>query len=328
MSEKENSLAAVRASDSDLIEILGQSRLFRDVPLDTIAHLLLDCEELTVRTDEVLLSRNAPNGSIYVILTGRVSVHLTDPDDEPTSYIGFGECAGEMSVIDGNVVSADVIAREETRVLRISQDVLWAMVDISHAIARNLLYILSTRVRYGNELFIRNMRTQRVLELAATVDALTGINNRGWMEHTFPRVMARCADGGRSFCCLLIDIDSFKRLNDTWGHVAGDQALAAVAASLLNNIRPEDLLARFGGEEFVIGLPNTGLDEAFIVAERVRRAIEFLPMGFRRGEDLPHLTISIGIGRMQPGQTLPGLITAADEALYRAKSGGRNRVML
>lgn len=212
--------------------------------------------------------------------------------------------------------------------MRISQDVLWAMVDISHAIARNLLYILSTRVRYGNELFIRNMRTQRVLELAATVDALTGINNRGWMEHTFPRVMARCADGGRSFCCLLIDIDSFKRLNDTWGHVAGDQALAAVAASLLNNIRPEDLLARFGGEEFVIGLPNTGLDEAFIVAERVRRAIEFLPMGFRRGEDLPHLTISIGIGRMQPGQTLPGLITAADEALYRAKSGGRNRVML
>jgi diguanylate cyclase (GGDEF)-like protein len=328
MSENENSLAAIRATGSDLIEILGQSRLFRDVPMDTIAHLLLDCEELTVRTDEVLLSRNAPNGSIYVILTGRVSVHLTDPDDEPASYIGFGECAGEMSVIDGNVVSADVIAREETRVLRISQDVLWAMVDISHAIARNLLYILSTRVRYGNELFIRNMRTQRVLELAATVDALTGINNRGWMEHTFPRVMARCADGGRSFCCLLIDIDSFKRLNDTWGHVAGDQALAAVAASLVNNIRPEDLLARFGGEEFVIGLPNTGLDEAFIVAERVRRAIEFLPMGFRRGEDLPHLTISIGIGRMQPGQTLPGLITAADEALYRAKSGGRNRVML
>jgi len=328
MSEKKNNMAATETTGTDLIEMLSESRLFRGVPMDTIAHLLLDCEQLAVGTGETLLSRDAPNGSIYVLLAGRVSVHLTAPDDEPASYIGVGECAGEMSVVDGNVVSADVIAEEETRVLRISQDALWAMVDISHAIARNLLYILSTRVRYGNELFIRNKRTQRDLELAATVDALTGVNNRGWMEHTFPRVMARCADGGRSFCCLLIDIDNFKRLNDTWGHVSGDQALASVAASLLNNIRPEDLLARFGGEEFVIGLPNTGLVEAFIVAERVRRAIEFLPMNFRRGEDLPHMTISIGIGRMQPGQTLSELIAAADEALYRAKSGGRNRVML
>ena len=101
--------------------------------------------------------------------------------------------------------------------------------------------------------------------------------------------------------------------------MAGDQALAAVAASLLNNIRPEDLLARFGGEEFVIGLPNTGLDEAFIVAERVRRAISSCPWASRRGEDLPHLTISIGIGRMQPGN-IAGLITAADEALTGRKA--------
>jgi len=321
-------MAASETTDTDLMEILGQSRFFRDVPMDAIAHLLPDCEQLTIAAGATLLSRNAPNGSIYIVLAGRVSVHLTAPDDEPASYIGVGDCAGEMSVIDGNLVSADVIADEETRVLRMSQDTLWAMVNICHAIARNLLYILSIRVRHGNDLFVRNMRTQRALELAATVDALTGINNRGWMEHTFPRVMMRCADGSRSFCCLLIDIDSFKRLNDTWGHIAGDQALVAVAGSLVNNIRPEDLLARFGGEEFVIGLPNTGLDEAFIVAERVRRAIEFLPMNFRRGEALPHLTISIGIGRMQPGQTLPELITAADEALYRAKSGGRNRVML
>ena len=146
---------------TDLIEVLSQARLFRDVAMETIAHLLLDCEQLTVGAGEMLLSRNAPNGSIYVLLTGRVSVHLTAPDDEPASYIGFGECAGEMSVIDGNVVSADVIAMQETRVLRISQDALWAMVNISHAIARNLLYILSTRVRHGNELFVRNMRTQR-----------------------------------------------------------------------------------------------------------------------------------------------------------------------
>lgn len=328
MTREESTLTISGTPDVDLIEVLSQSRLFRDVAIEEIEHLLQNCEQLTLDAGQTLLSRNTPNGSIYIIVAGRVSVHLTSPDDEPASYIGVGECAGEMSVIDGNVVSADVIADQPSRVLRISQDVLWAMVDVSLAIARNLLYILSTRVRYGNELFIRNMRTQRVLELAATVDALTGINNRGWLEHTFPRIMTRCAEGGHAFCSLLIDIDNFKRLNDTWGHVCGDQALVAVAASLLNNVRPEDLLARYGGEEFVIGLPNTGVDEAFIVAERVRRAIEFLPLSFRRGEKLPHVTVSIGIGRMLPGQMLTELIAIADEALYRAKDGGRNRVML
>ena len=234
----------------------------------------------------------------------------------------------EMSVIDGDTTSAHVIADMPSEVLKISQDALWELVQASHAIARNLLYVLSTRMRYGNELIVRNMRTQRVLEIAATFDALTGVHNRGWMDRSFPRVMLRCAERSQSFSILMIDIDNFKKLNDTWRHVCGDQALVAVAASLLNNLRPEDMLARFGGEEFIVGLPNTGLDDAFIVAERLRRGIEFLALPFRRGEPLPHLTISIGIARMMPGQTVTSLIAAADEALYRAKEGGRNRVML
>ncbi len=120
--------------DVDLIEVLSQSRLFRDVAIDEIEHLLQNCEQLTLDAGQTLLSRNTPNGSIYIIVAGRVSVHLTSPDDEPASYIGVGECAGEMSVIDGNVVSADVIADQPSRVLRISQDVLWAMVE---RLARN-----------------------------------------------------------------------------------------------------------------------------------------------------------------------------------------------
>jgi diguanylate cyclase (GGDEF)-like protein len=251
-----------------------------------------------------------------------------DPGDEPASRIEVGECAGEMSVIDGDTVSADVVADRSSVVLRIPRKALWAMVDVSHTIARNLLYILSTRMRYGNELIIRNMRTQRVLEIAATIDALTGLHNRGWMDRSFPRMMARCAEKDKSFCVLMVDIDHFKLLNDTWRHVCGDQALIAVAEALLNHVRPEDMLARYGGEEFVIGLPNTDVDDALIVGERLRRAIEFLPLNFRHGEKLPHVTVSIGIGRMLPGQTVTEVIAIADEALYRAKDAGRNRVML
>ena len=85
MSEKKNNMAATETTGTDLIEMLSESRLFRGVPMDTIAHLLLDCEQLAVGTGETLLSRDAPNGSIYVLLAGRVSVHLTAPDDEPAS---------------------------------------------------------------------------------------------------------------------------------------------------------------------------------------------------------------------------------------------------
>lgn len=212
--------------------------------------------------------------------------------------------------------------------LKISRVALWEMANASHAIARNLLYVLSSRMCYGNELIVRNMRTQRVLEIAATFDALTGVHNRGWMDRSFPRVMLRSAERRQPFSILMIDIDHFKRLNDTWRYVCGDQAPVAVAATLLNNLRPEDLLARFGGEEFVVGLPNADLKEALDVGERLRAAIEFLVLPFRRGDALPHVTISIGIAHMEPGQTVTALISAADEALYRAKEGGRNRVML
>jgi diguanylate cyclase (GGDEF)-like protein len=327
MSDQKNTEVTDRLDD-ELIDALSKSRLFRDVAIGSIEHLLPSCQRLRLAAGERLLARDAANDSIYIIISGRLRVHLTNAEDEPASYIGVGECAGEMSVIDGDTTSAHVIADVPSEVLKISQEALWGLVQVSHAIARNLLYVLSTRMRYGNELIVRNMRTQRVLEIAATFDALTGVHNRGWMDRSFPRVMLRCAERGQSFSILMIDIDNFKKLNDTWRHICGDQALVAVAASLLNNLRPEDMLARFGGEEFIVGLPNANLDDAFIVAERLRRGIEFLALPFRRGEPLPHLTISIGIARMVPGQTVTGLIAAADEALYRAKEGGRNRVML
>ena len=315
-------------SEAGLVEVLHRSRLFRDIALAEIGHLLADCQRRPLAVGEPLLSRNAPNNSIYLLLAGSLQVHLLDPGDEPAFCIEVGECAGEMSVIDGDSVSADVVADQVSEVLRIPRNVLWAMVDVSHAIARNLLYILSTRVRDGNEVIVRNRHAQRVLEIAATIDALTGVYNRGWMDRSFPRLMARCAEKGNAFCVLMIDIDHFKLLNDTWRHICGDQALVAVAESLLHNVRPEDLVARYGGEEFVIGLPNTGVEDAFVVGERLRQAIELLPMSFRHGEKLPHVTVSIGIGSMQPGQTVTELIASADEALYRAKDAGRNRVML
>lgn len=316
------------AHQVNLCQVLAHSQLFRGIGIEAIEYLLPACDVLELQAGAVLLSNNAPNDSVYVLLSGGLCVHLLPPTDGAIAHIPVGGCAGEMSVIDGEHTSACVVAQTLSLVLRIPQDVLWSMVNASHGVARNLLYILSTRMRMDNQLIVQSLHAQRQSEHAALVDPLTGLHNRRWLQDAFTRQIARCREDGQPLCLVMVDVDHFKRINDTWGHVAGDRALESMAQVLTNNIRPMDLLARFGGEEFAMGLPNTTLDAAFAIAERVRRAVEFLALPFRRSDPLPHLTVSLGVTAMQDGQSLDEMMALADAALYRAKEGGRNRVAI
>jgi diguanylate cyclase (GGDEF)-like protein len=124
----------------------------------------------------------------------------------------------------------------------------------------------------------------------------------------------------------LIDIDHFKSFNDKFGHAAGDHVLTTVATVLSSNLRPTDLVARFGGEEFVILFPDTELDHAVVAAERVRHAIELTDNRMPDGTALPRITISMGVAQMAAGQPVADLLKIADLAMYRAKQTGRNRV--
>lgn len=320
--------AGTPARVKDISHALEVSRLFRGIGLESIEYLLPSCQILDIEAGEALLRQRMHNDCVFVLLAGNLQVHLLQPPDQEITSIRAGECAGEMSVIDGGAVSADVIADQASRVLRIPQDVLWSMVGASHGLALNLLYILSTRMRFDNKLIVESLHARREFEQAAQTDALTGLHNRRWLNDAFARQMARCSEDGQAFCLVMIDIDHFKRINDSDGHVAGDHALVAVAAALTKHIRPMDFLVRFGGEEFALGLPGTDCDEALEVADRLRHVIECLALPFRNSHPLPHLTVSLGVARMQQGQTLDALIAAADAALYRAKEGGRNRVVL
>lgn len=311
-----------------LRQTLGEAKLFRGVGVEAIEYLLPDCEILALPPGATLLRRDSINDSVYVVLDGALQVYLINEGEDAVAAIGPGECAGEMSVIDGGTASADVVAVRASTLLRVPQDILWSMVNVSHGVARNLLHVLSRRVRGDNDLIVSNYEAQRAFEQAATVDALTGLHNRRWLDDAFARQMARCAEDGKPFCVLMSDVDLFKRINDTWGHIVGDQVLVQVAQTLANNIRPGDLLARYGGEEFALALPATDLDEAFAIAERLRRAVEYLALPFLQGEAMPHLTISLGVTRAHGEQPIEAVIAQADAALYRAKDGGRNRVAI
>ncbi|TAN73555.1 MAG: GGDEF domain-containing protein, partial [Magnetospirillum sp.] len=167
------------------------------------------------------------------------------------------------------------------------------------------------------------------LEVLATRDSLTGVANLRHFHHLAGLEMEHARRMGRSFSLLALDIDHFKAINDRWGHAAGDEALKAFVAACRVALREYDILGRIGGEEFAVALPNTGLDGARVIAERLRRQVEEMVVRPARG-DMFDLTVSVGVtscGGPDPlaasiALDIPTLLAQADAALYRAKTGG------
>ena len=168
---------------------------------------------------------------------------------------------------------------------------------------------------------------ERELEEASAMireDQLTGALNRRGMDEAFERELSRVARLSTPLAVALLDIDHFKRLNDSLGHQAGDRALVHLAQVVRQLLRPTDSLARYGGEEFLILLPNTELEEAQKVMQRVQR--ELTRQFFMHENQRVLITFSAGVVQLAPGEDREGVIARADAAMYRAKTGGRNRV--
>jgi two-component system cell cycle response regulator len=161
--------------------------------------------------------------------------------------------------------------------------------------------------------------------MLATTDALTGLMNRRAFLEWSTREALRAHRYRDALTAVLLDVDHFKQINDRRGHAAGDLVLARVADVLGSSVRSCDVVARWGGEEFVIALPSTGLAGATEVAERVRARLEGKVIDGPDGDRIP-VTASFGVAELGRGETIEALVGRADEAMYRAKTGGRNRV--
>jgi two-component system cell cycle response regulator len=200
-------------------------------------------------------------------------------------------------------------------------DYLTRPVDKHELLARVRTQI--RRKRYTERL---RDNVQMSIEMAIT-DALTGLYNRRYMESHVGTLVEQAATRGKPLTVLVLDIDYFKAINDSHGHDAGDDVLREFAIRIRKSIRGIDLACRYGGEEFVVVMPETDMAVATVVAERLRRRIASEPFPIQEGARSIEVTISIGIAGLGPRDTAASVIKRADQALYRAKRDGRNRVV-
>ena len=172
---------------------------------------------------------------------------------------------------------------------------------------------------------------QRKLAEASLREPLTGLYSRRHFQERFAAEVAVAHRHDRPLSLLMIDVDFFKRVNDRYGHLAGDEVLKTVARALSQGIRIEDILARFGGEEFVVLAREATSEAAMAVAERLRQLVEVAQTMWESGHDVAagiSVTISIGVAQLGPEESERELFENADQAMYRAKKNGRNRVVL
>jgi two-component system cell cycle response regulator len=214
---------------------------------------------------------------------------------------------------------------EETRLLRALDmgvnDYVTRPVDRNELLARVRTQV--KRKRHSDHL---RGRIEETVELALT-DALTGLQNRRYLETHLKTLVEQAKGSGRLVSLLFADVDNFKAINDSHGHAAGDNVLRELAQRFRRNVRNIDLIARVGGEEFVIVMPDTGMERALQVGERLRSAIASEPMRASGATQLL-VTASVGIATLDgPHDSAEGLMKRADQALYVAKRGGRNRVV-
>jgi diguanylate cyclase (GGDEF)-like protein len=308
---------------------LRDLQLFRDSDETSLAAALAPCA--VVRLAKGKQVEDSFRARLYIVLSGSLAVAADTgaaTADGSASRVLPGESVGEQSVLDDAVNLAAITALEDAELLVIEPDLVWQLIDASNGLARNLLRLLSFRIRAANAQLRRRQKLGEFYRQLSLNDALTGLYNRAWLNDSLPKLIARARHDGSLLAVIMIDLDNFKKFNDTHGHVAGDVALCAAASLLRAALRPSDFAVRYGGEEMMAVLPATSETLALMIAERLCQRMRQVVVFDDMRMPLPHITGSFGVASLGPGLDERGLVAAADAALYRAKEAGRDRIGL
>lgn len=267
-------------------------------------------------------------------------IYIFISKDEKYKLVWPNACKDKniYSLLEKITPATDYIMSENSKIgvfpiMNEEKHILGAVVaysNIEKLLQKDIDYLVQLTRQSGMTIQRANMYAE-VLKYA-TMDALTGLNNRRQFETRLKQEVSNSKRNNTPMCCMMLDVDYFKKVNDTYGHAAGDCVLKAVSEIIKTEIREYDIACRYGGEEFFIILPQTNIKEASLVAQRLRKIIEESKMDIKEAglEDVKYLkvTISVGVCAYENTMSANEVAHKADKALYEAKETGRNRVIV
>lgn len=281
---------------------------------------------------EVLFREGDTGNELFIVQSGMVatSIRLPDGGEREIAVFEEGNFFGEMSIFENAPRSATCMAAEASELLGLHEKDFYRMIeecpDIATKIMYRMLNITTQRLRDTGEFLSDMVHWGEAARRRAITDELTGAYNRRFLDDALEREFERAKGSGGRLTMVMIDLDFFRQINERHGDEAGDRCIVEAVRAINGVLRENDIIARYGGDEFALLLPGTGCDEAKGIAERVRVDVEGLELLPRDGSGT-RLTMSAGLATYPDHAGDPAsLKEAADRALYRAKEEGRNRV--
>jgi diguanylate cyclase (GGDEF)-like protein len=291
--------------------------------------------ERVCQPGEIITRENEPGDVFYIIRSGQTVV--IKGDIQNPAILGFrstGEAIGEMALLENLPRSATVIALDVVSLWVFSREAFYQFLKENPAFSITVMNMLSARVRKSEtERMLGYAREKEqvvmleTLSRQATHDPLTGLFNRRYLDEILYGEVAHAQQNGSLLGILMADVDHFKQVNDCYGHRAGDMMLQAVARLMKNCVRPADIVCRYGGEEFVIVMPNATDAMVSQCAEDIRSRFEKSSVPFARWELKGTISLGAAIYPLH-GASVDEVFMKADRAMYQAKQGGRNQVVI
>jgi len=315
----------LKKTTSQLLKELSNAEIFNNVDLTQLQDHISDIRQINVRDGDILLSTSRLNDEIHILIEGELKICLDQDGAKEFARVLPGDCVGEISIIDDRPPSAYVKATTDSLVISINRNVLVDMYQQQTNLAANLLKLIADRFRQNTAVLTRTVELQREYQDKSEHDGLTRAYNRNWMNDVFPKQIELSRHFGQKISMLLIDADHFKKVNDRYGHRAGDTTLVELTKIINGCLQKSDLLVRYGGEEFIVLTPGASLSQARAISECIRRNVTQTPISIDENITIK-LTVSIGVAEASAEDDMNSLIEKTDKGLYQAKLNGRNQI--
>jgi diguanylate cyclase (GGDEF)-like protein len=316
-----------------VVQFLKTVHIFSSFSEEEIKIIARRLNLLKVKEGDILCKEGEEGYELYIIREGEIAGSIQLPSGKQKEIVVFhpGDFFGEMSIFENAPRSATCHAKLDGKVFRLHKNDFFSLIQTNPCVAIKMMYrmlnITTQRLRKTSKFLSDMVRWGDEASKRAITDELTGAYNRRFLDNSLDDFFDTAKKSKKPLTLIMADLDYFRQINEAYGHDMGDKTILEVVKVFKKNLRETDILARYGGDEFTVLLPDTGLEKACNIAEEIRKEVEKLDFLSTMTGPVTHLSTSQGIASYpETVDTLQDLRKKADEALYQAKERGRNRI--